>query len=208
MPTNRTRRARVSERVVTPKALIYFFETGDHDQSGFAEADRYNQFIHFDNGEDLRNFWNECRERVLGDWYKKHHGTRPFIWWEWEAPKEPVKGWDYRHFDAPQRQRLGGVGTPDYEVLAYAPHFSFGLPTGWVSKFDEEYYNGKRRDIHGNPIGTNFKDGDFKGVAIDPKDPPTFESEAAYLQRHGLLSETEKRYLKTHPELLEPERVN
>jgi hypothetical protein len=36
----------------------------------------------------------------------------------------------------------------------------------------------------------------FSGVAIDPNDPPTFESQAAYLKRHGLLLAGEERRLK------------
>jgi len=42
---------------------------------------------------------------------------------------------------------------------------------------------------------------------IDLEFPPTYESEAAYLDRHGLLTPVEKRYLEKHPELLEPEKI-
>jgi hypothetical protein len=42
---------------------------------------------------------------------------------------------------------------------------------------------------------------------IDPDDPPRFESEAAYLLRHDLLSAQEKKYLVSHPELMEPEKI-
>ena len=49
---------------------------------------------------------------------------------------------------------------------------------------------------HGNRIekwkGGFYKEGDFKGVAIDPDDPPVFESQAAYLDRHKLLSDDER----------------
>lgn len=48
---------------------------------------------------------------------------------------------------------------------------------------------------------------DMNWLSFDPADPPTFESQAAYLDRHGLLSAEEKRHLKKHPELLEPEAV-
>ena len=52
----------------------------------------------------------------------------------------------------------------------------------------------------------------FKGLPaswawIDSEDPPTFDSEAAHLDRHNLLSETEKRYLTKHAGLLTPEKV-
>jgi hypothetical protein len=51
-------------------------------------------------------------------------------------------------------------------------------------------------DIHGSPIGERFASNDFHGVAIDPDDPPNFESQAAYLKRHGLFLAGEERRLK------------
>jgi hypothetical protein len=41
-----------------------------------------------------------------------------------------------------------------------------------------------------------FASNGFKGVAIDADDPPMFESQAAYLKRHGLLLAGEERRLK------------
>ena len=52
----------------------------------------------------------------------------------------------------------------------------------------------------GVPTDTWFKD-------VDPDNPPTYESQAAYLQRHRLLTEIEKRWLAEHFEALEPEAV-
>ena len=40
--------------------------------------------------------------------------------------------------------------------------FAFGIPVSWVSEFDEAYYNGRRRDIHDHPIGTEYREGDFR----------------------------------------------
>jgi hypothetical protein len=48
------------------------------------------------------------------------------------------------------RRRLGGVGTPCHECLAHVPHFSYGLPTSWVSQRDVEHYTGTARHIDGN----------------------------------------------------------
>lgn len=44
-------------------------------------------------------------------------------------------------------------------------------------------------------------------VEWDKNDLPTFESEAACLERLDLLTPIEKPYLKKHPELLEPEVI-
>jgi hypothetical protein len=68
------------------------------------------------------------------------------------------------------------------------PQFRFGVPLLRVTESDVA------------PYGETFK-----GIAIDPDDPPTFESEAGYLQRHGLLLPGEKHLLKRSD--FEPERV-
>lgn len=41
----------------------------------------------------------------------------------------------------------------------------------------------------------------------DKKNPPTFESEAAYLERHGFLTPVERGFLEKNPELMELERI-
>jgi hypothetical protein len=54
----------------------------------------------------------------------------------------------------------------------------------------------------------SFEKGIPSGWAwIDKGDPPSFESEAAFLHRHSLLTESEKKYLVSHPELMEPEKI-
>jgi hypothetical protein len=61
------------------------------------------------------------------------------------------------------------------------------------------YYSGIAVDVHGNPIGERFASNTFKGVAIDPDDPPTFESQASYLKRHRLLLAGEERRADFEP---------
>jgi hypothetical protein len=67
-----------------------------------------------------------------------------------------------------------------------------------------EYYTGTARDIHGSLINPK-PSGTFEGVAIDPGDPPVFESQASYLERHGLFLPGERKRLKK--EDFEPEVV-
>ena len=43
--------------------------------------------------------------------------------------------------------------------------------------------------------------------SIDENDPPCFESEASYLDRHGLLTVVEIRHIEKHPELLKPIKI-
>jgi hypothetical protein len=63
------------------------------------------------------------------------------------------------------------------------------------------YYSGLAVDIHGAPIG-DLHPRDFKGVAIDPNDPPIFESQASFLKRHGLLLAGEERRSDFEPETI------
>ena len=132
---------------------------------------------------------------ALGVVWTRRSGTRPSCWWQFDAPR-----WQdddcFGHGELPEpRLRLGGQGTPCHEVLNYAPEFERGVPTSWVDGWSIEYYNGRAIDVHGNPIGTEYHDGHFPAERFDPNDPPQFESEAAYLDRHGLLLPSERRRL-------------
>ena len=126
---------------------------------------------------ELRAAWNEVKDEILEAWAREEPGSRPFHWWQFEALE--------------LRRRLGGVGTPSHEVSAAAPWYEFGLPVCWVSKWEENYFNGRARHVDGHRIGTEYEEGHFAGLAIDAQDPPAFESEAAYLRRLNLLLPTE-----------------
>ncbi len=158
----------------------------------------------------IRAAWGELREDILVGWVEKHPGTRPSAWWRYDAPRQPAgrfPGWRYDGKLPEPRERCGGVGTPAHEVLADAPRCSFGIPDSWVKQWAVDYYNGRALDGHGERIGTEYKEGHFAGVAIDPDNPPAFESQAAYLERHGLLLPGEKERLRKsdwEPELVLP----
>jgi len=131
--------------------------------------------------------WEDLSEELLAEWIKEHPGSRPYGWWEFSAPRWERKFGTCIDGTLPEpRQRLGGIGTPAYEGLAYVPSFTRGVPDSWMDKRLVEYYNGRAKDIHGNPIGTEYEEGTFPFKEIDPKDPPHFESEASYLKRHNL----------------------
>lgn len=87
--------------------------------------------------------------------------------------------------DAPEpRRRLGGTGTPCHECLAYVVHYAYGVPTSWI-----------KRGV----------DTDLGVPAIDPANPPIYESEGAYLERLSLLLPGERRQLL--PVDFEPQSV-
>jgi hypothetical protein len=136
--------------------------------------------------------WRAHKAEILAAWIGEHPGTRPTLWWTHDAPH-------------PARKRLSGIGTPCPEVLNYAESYTLGLPDHWVSTWDVDYYNGRALDIHGDLIVCQWREGDFAGRAIDPESPPTFESQASYLKRHGLLEPGEEKRLR--PAAFAPEVV-
>lgn len=153
-------------------------EVTDEPEAWLHRDDKGSKFIQYAPAEELAALWGTHSERIVAEHVSVYPGTRPARWWQYVV--EP-------------RQRLGGIGTPASDVLAHVPTFSFGLPSVWFSQRQVKYYTGVN---HGGPIGSRFPSSDFKGVSIDPNDPPTFESQAAYLKRHGFLLGDEERRLK------------
>lgn len=136
--------------------------------------------------EDLVELWHAHGEAIVAEHVAESPGTRPVRWWEYSAPR--AQPGDYRsttrfHDGLPQpRHRLGGSGTPSFEVLANAPRFWCGVPLDWIGPLEVEFYS-------------RLAD-DFAGISIDPDDLPTYEAQAAYLERLGLLLAGERRRLK------------
>lgn len=118
--------------------------------------------------EKLAALWREHGEKVTAEHARRFPGSRPSRWWQFSAP-EP-------------RRRLSGIGTPCHERLAYDPELYCGVPAHWITPGLVDTY---RR------IGT-----DLAVPAINPGDPPMYESEASYLTRMGLLLPGERRRLR------------
>jgi hypothetical protein len=149
--------------------------------------------------------WQAYGTVVLQRWALEKPGTRPSLWWQFDAPRGDFRSYgnnynlpgDERRWAEPRR-RLGGIGTPRHEVLSVSASFAFGIPTSWVSRFEVDYYRGliehpddRVRGGRREPI-----DRDFPGLPIDPLDPPRYEAEAAYLKRHALFMDGEAKRLR------------
>lgn len=173
-PRERGRRAQVEEWQYKVLAEEELTPEEEH-------AHTTSQFFGVCDGElNLRDAWELLRAEILARWVADRAGTRPTAWWTWDAPRTPDG-------KAVPRRRLGGTGTPAHECLANGPAFAQGIPVDWVSPWMVAYYNGLAVDVEGVPIGLEYHEGHFPYDAIDPGDPPMFESEYDYLERHGLL---------------------
>lgn len=182
MATNRRKIMRNRRKTDLSDAMEKYFLYGNYPR----DDSKARWMLH--TKDRLMELWEAHREALLAEWISENPCTRPHFWWKHDAPAELVPGCDGSEFFAHQahRRRIGGTGTPAYEVLALVPCFVCGLPESWLDEWP------------GNP---------GRGELVDPADPPTFESQAVYLDRHGLLTTDEKRHLKKHPELLKPEAV-
>lgn len=199
MPTKRRRSTRNWRDDSVPPTIWAYLQTGDD------HADDETFFVVLGHSDaELEKSWQRARDTLLPEWIAERRGTRPWGWWRFDAPR-------WQRADLPERcralgdvflvklaeprRRLGGIGTPIYEVLNYVPSFDRGLPDRFVDPSDCDFYNGRATDIHGNRVGTEYHEGHFTGLAPDRSDPPRFENETAYLARHGLLTPAERNML-------------
>ena len=210
MPTKRRRVMRGVARRRVSEALLAFLSTGVWPADG-AVWEVFD-FDYLAPRERRIETWQAVRSEVMAAWVSEAPGTRPMAWWWFDAPRCRPEHLLARCRDvasieelAEPRLRLGGIGTPCHEALNYMPSFDRGIPSHWVSASDVAHYNGRATDVQGRRIGTEYFEGHFPWPAIDHTDPPRFESEAAYLQRHGVLTAAEMRALP--PTAFEPVRV-
>lgn len=138
--------------------------------------------------------WAVARDDVLADWIADRPGTRPPVWWELEA--------------LTMRRRLGGVGTPLHECLADAPRYDCGVPVDWLSQELASYYTGELRHVvTGERVNPGAKPEDFPYPPVDVANPPTYESEAVYLERHGQLTRAEQQLFDASQLDVQPESI-
>ena len=190
MSTKRQRRPQ-GRREPVSDVVWQFLETGD------LHAEDPNEFLDLfhltGNGDALRAVWIKHHDdEILEDFITECPGRRPWAWWEYDAPE--------------LRRRVGGTGTEKWIGLrAHLPVHAFGIPAAWTDEWEVRYYTGRAVDVHGHPIGQEFRGRHFAGVAIVADDLPRFESEAAFLARHHLLSADERAQLDDHD--FEPEDI-
>lgn len=144
-------------------------------------ADDANRFILMDREsyDAMLPFWLEHSKLILADWIKTKPGTRPSMWWRYSAPRL-----------APEQ-----LGRWSRTVMA--------------PRLIE-----LRRKLRGEgqPLHEvlNYVPVHHYGIPAwfgDPDTPPEFETQRAYLKRHGLLLPAEKRSIAEpfpHPLRIEP----
>ncbi len=191
MPTKRNKVSHDQAPQVSPTVLSILSEGLFAPPEGENDRERI-EWKYFTDDDAKQKILAQCRDFILTEWVRQRPGTRPAFWWATQAPEKA-------------RRRLGGRGDPAFMHLADLETYEHGIPTTFLDPWQVDYYNGRAGDVHGNKIGSH-NEGDFAGRAIDPKDLPRFESEATFLQRHGLLLPGEKPRLRKKD--FEPEVIS
>lgn len=87
MPTNRKRVRRPSQaQPWQTECLLFGFET----LPGGQRSIRRCQGLLY--GEPMPPPWEDVRDELLPAWIREHPGTRPFAWWQEEAPEPRREG--------------------------------------------------------------------------------------------------------------------
>ena len=132
------------------------------------EAGKRNPFeLYFMSDEELQRSWELVREELLEGWAEEYPGTRPQHWWRFDAPRQPLGNFPDCGYDGQLPEMRQFIS-------------GAGVPAWVVSAYMPAYRCGLPNSWAG----------------YDESDPPTFESQAAFLRRHKLLSAAETRALK------------
>lgn len=82
--------------------------------------------------ETIAQAWREHGDRITEEWAAQYPGTRPSMWWRYDAPRAQDAGrhagWYYVGEMIEPRRQLTGGGQPLCEALAYGPHYHYGIP--------------------------------------------------------------------------------
>lgn len=129
-----------------------------------------NSFTQFKPDAYWRQLWEEYGDQITQKWAQSYPGTRPEHWWKYSAPRLPVE----EHGD-------------------------------WADCFFTRDLIQSRQKLSGSGVAAYT----FMNVVprwelgipswmeeVDRDDPPVWESQLAYLKRHGLLLPGERKHGK------------
>ncbi|MFC1886062.1 hypothetical protein ACFLZM_03290 [Thermodesulfobacteriota bacterium] len=134
------------------------------------------ELFFFKKEETQRETWRNSKNQILSAWISNRPGRRPWAWWRYDAPRDPAL--------------MAGTAWENRYPIARQQIGGQGVTT------PRRYPASLPRFFFGVPSDWH---------EIDEADPPIFESQAAYLKRHGLLTKAEEKRLK--PADFEPEPI-
>jgi len=120
-----------------------------------------NPFIQFRSKEHWRALWAEHGERITEEWAARHPGTRPKHWWKFSAPRLP----EAEHGDYVETWFAPDLIQPRLQLGGS------GVPAYTFMAVVPHWEEG---------VPTWMEE-------VDHDNPPIWETQLAYLKRHGLL---------------------
>jgi len=129
----------------------------------------------------MQPLWREHRAAILARWIQTKSGTRPKYWWWFDAP------------------RLAPAKLGRWAATVDAPRLIE----------PRRLLRGSGKPLHEALLVTPAHNYGIPVWFGDPDNPPVFESQHAYLKRHGLQHPAERRPIAEpfpHPLRIEPEK--
>jgi len=129
-------------------------------------------FILTGDEKKLLSMWNEYKDALLSEFVSEYPGTRPFFWWEVDAPRwfnDPFQGCSWHGTFSIPRHRLDSnleIKQPWDFGLNVKPRFECGIP-------EDFYYFDEKIGYHSSADADELK-------------KVFYESQATYLKRHNL----------------------
>ena len=123
--------------------------------------------------------WNQNRDVILAEHVKENPGTRPALWWRYDTPRMPIGTFPGCYYDGKLPEPRERLG-------------GIGTPAHECRSVKPDFKYG---------IPTVWVD-------VDKDDPPIFESQAAFLKRHGLLFAGEEKRSDFEVELVSSASAN
>ncbi len=113
----------------------------------------------------MRPLWGQYRASILAQWIESKPGTRPALWWKYDSPRASTA----------RAGRFAGTKTGERMPEPRQLLSGSGVPLHEATAYAPAYRYG------------------IPNWCGDPDAPPVFESQHAYLKRHGLLEPGERK---------------
>jgi len=158
--------------VLTPAAWDFLNDRlVDNDDDSFYKFGLIADVSHLCDDHTNRSLWTAYGPQVLALWATEQPGRRPALWWRYDCPRLSS---EQGPLPLPlPRLRIGGKGNA-------------------TDKWGDSFLGIL------NNFGLRWQDDRWKeekGCDVDFYDPPVFESQAAFLTRHNLLTDGEEERL-------------
>ncbi len=153
--------------------------------------------------EAMWEAWITLRDELLPQWIAENPGTRPYAWWQFDAPERRQRIGTRRYL-YPLAEIDHMTPEPHYEFIADDKPHPFDNPRRDedIRGYDEhtdptDHFRGPYRLSFGVPSCSISYDYDPDDLETPDDSAAVYERQAAYLDRLGLLTVEERRIVSS-----------